>query len=632
MLEDLEPSASLKREPLGLALSGGGFRASFFHIGVLAKMAELGLLKRVEVISTVSGGSIIGALYYLHLKKLLETKTDSQIIDSDYLEIVEKITVDFLKAVQSNIIMTAYRDPLKTIKMASKSYSSSLRLAELYEKLFYKGVLNPNKTQPIKMSDLKIIPKGEDLDFYPLKHNTKRINKVPLLLINAALLNTGRVWYFEATHMGEVPHEDYIAQEVDKNLRLIRPISYSPLIKNHSDFLLSHAVAASAALPAVFAPIRISGLYSNMDLQLVDGGVDDNQGVKALLNFDCTDFIISDASRPLEFEPYPDIRNDGLLLRVRSILGNRLREEQLSRMLEGERKNRTAFIHLQKNFPIAKQHYLTNKQELTETNIKNSLSNLDFIIPKGDLSVAPEVQQALSRLRTHLDSFTDVEAYSLMFYGYQVSDQTFFETPSLKQFIKKSDQKINWNFLNIAPWAKTPTPSYIKQLKVGNERFLKVFRLKPNVRTISLIVLLFIFILIVWGIFSLLSTIWSIPEIYNLFAVPLNEAVDRTIPIITVIFILRIIFAGRYLAFKQRVFSFWARAAFPALCFPLVWLHLYFYDLLFLDLGKIDKLEKHFFQQEQIKNKSQEGDPSKNTDQEIDRDQFLDQQDRGDRG
>ncbi|MGH3046626.1 MAG: patatin-like phospholipase family protein, partial [Gaiellaceae bacterium] len=57
---------------LGLALSGGGFRAAFLHIGVLARMAEMGMLRRVEVISTVSGGSIVGALYYLHLRSLLQ--------------------------------------------------------------------------------------------------------------------------------------------------------------------------------------------------------------------------------------------------------------------------------------------------------------------------------------------------------------------------------------------------------------------------------------------------------------------------------------------------------------------------------------------------------------------------------
>ncbi len=48
---------------IGLALSGGGFRAAFFHLGVLARLAELGLLRRIEVVSTVSGGSIVGAAF-----------------------------------------------------------------------------------------------------------------------------------------------------------------------------------------------------------------------------------------------------------------------------------------------------------------------------------------------------------------------------------------------------------------------------------------------------------------------------------------------------------------------------------------------------------------------------------------
>ena len=68
---------------LGLALSGGGFRASFYHIGVFARMAELGMLRHVESISTVSGGSIVGTAYYLLLKNLLEDKADDEIEDRD---------------------------------------------------------------------------------------------------------------------------------------------------------------------------------------------------------------------------------------------------------------------------------------------------------------------------------------------------------------------------------------------------------------------------------------------------------------------------------------------------------------------------------------------------------------------
>ena len=43
----------LLRGRVGLALSGGGFRASLYHIGVLAKLAELDVLRHVEVLSCV---------------------------------------------------------------------------------------------------------------------------------------------------------------------------------------------------------------------------------------------------------------------------------------------------------------------------------------------------------------------------------------------------------------------------------------------------------------------------------------------------------------------------------------------------------------------------------------------------
>ena len=53
---------------VGLALSGGGFRASFYHLGVLARLAELDVLRHVDVLSCVSGGSIVGACYWLMLR------------------------------------------------------------------------------------------------------------------------------------------------------------------------------------------------------------------------------------------------------------------------------------------------------------------------------------------------------------------------------------------------------------------------------------------------------------------------------------------------------------------------------------------------------------------------------------
>lgn len=46
---------------IGLALSGGGFRAAAYHLGTFRKLDELGLLDKVDLFSCVSGGSIAGA-------------------------------------------------------------------------------------------------------------------------------------------------------------------------------------------------------------------------------------------------------------------------------------------------------------------------------------------------------------------------------------------------------------------------------------------------------------------------------------------------------------------------------------------------------------------------------------------
>ena len=52
---------------IGLALSGGGARAIAFHLGCLRALNRLGLLEQVVVLSTVSGGSVIGAYFHAHI-------------------------------------------------------------------------------------------------------------------------------------------------------------------------------------------------------------------------------------------------------------------------------------------------------------------------------------------------------------------------------------------------------------------------------------------------------------------------------------------------------------------------------------------------------------------------------------
>lgn len=48
---------------IGLALSGGGFRAVAYHLGVLRALHDRGVLEHVDVVSSVSGGSIIAAMW-----------------------------------------------------------------------------------------------------------------------------------------------------------------------------------------------------------------------------------------------------------------------------------------------------------------------------------------------------------------------------------------------------------------------------------------------------------------------------------------------------------------------------------------------------------------------------------------
>src|SRR6185503_2579759 len=68
---------------------------------------------------------------------------------------------------------------------------------------------------------------------------------------------------------------------------------------------LARAVAASACVPGVFAPLAIPDAYNDIHVQLVDGGVHDNQGTVSLLALSCNVLIVSDACGQLALEKKP---------------------------------------------------------------------------------------------------------------------------------------------------------------------------------------------------------------------------------------------------------------------------------------------------------------------------------------
>ena len=102
---------------LGLALSGGGFRASFFHSGVFARRAELNLLRPIELISTVSGGSVIGVLHCLHLQRSFEFTSENKITPQAHIDVAKANHDDFRDDVQQNHRTSTCEDRGKTWTM-----------------------------------------------------------------------------------------------------------------------------------------------------------------------------------------------------------------------------------------------------------------------------------------------------------------------------------------------------------------------------------------------------------------------------------------------------------------------------------------------------------------------------------
>ena len=57
-------------EGIALCLSGGGYRAMLFHVGVLWRLNDLGYLQKLDRISSVSGGSIIAGVLGMNWSQL----------------------------------------------------------------------------------------------------------------------------------------------------------------------------------------------------------------------------------------------------------------------------------------------------------------------------------------------------------------------------------------------------------------------------------------------------------------------------------------------------------------------------------------------------------------------------------
>lgn len=473
-----EPHAAAEGRRIGLSLSGGGFRASLFHIGVLARLAELDLLRRVDVLSCVSGGSIIGALYYLYLKRELDAHGE---IDSPRLiEIIAEMEKHFLSVVQKNLRWRVFSNLASNLRLARSDYSRTDRFGDMLDRHLYRPIWGGDQNRPVEMRTLDIHPRGQR-DFNPITDNARRHCKVPVLMINATTLNTGHNWQFDVDRMGE-PARSATARQVDRNWLLCQS-RYNGLALNYADMPLGQAVAASAAVPGVFEPFPLRHLYPHTErskqhlwTELVDGGIYDNLGTEALLERGCTHFLISDASGQLLDDPEPDTRIGPTINRCRNILMDRVRELQLARLSE-KRPGNVVLIHMMREMgtselkpigPADHGHIINDRAETEVTSF----------------GVERRVQTLLARMRTDLDAFSDTEAMALMADGYLMTRRMFDEleqrqagwTEGLAYPFKA------WRFSAVFDVLRQPSAGLLKRLNAARFRFFKGQKLVPRLR------------------------------------------------------------------------------------------------------------------------------------------------------
>ena len=233
---------------LGIALSGGGSRAMAFHRGTMTALHEIGLTDSIDVVSTVSGGSIFGAAWVC---SRLERKGTEKFLD------------DLVPVLRRGFVCPALLS-LRALKILLPGRNRTHRLAEVFDD----RLLGHRR-----------------LDELPER---------PLLCLNAAVLNHAMPGRFSRggfscagvgtrTASGSYPEQ---------------------LLPNRS---LGFAVAASAAFPFALPPLALDRsellplhgtIADHRRLYLTDGGVLENLGVERLLSsgrFAATNIIVSDA-------------------------------------------------------------------------------------------------------------------------------------------------------------------------------------------------------------------------------------------------------------------------------------------------------------------------------------------------
>lgn len=283
---------------MGLALSGGGSRAIAFHLGCLRALHDLGVLSQVKILSTVSGGSVIGALYSAFDEPFCDFEERVRVmLESGLASPTLKVAVTTMEGMKASacFLFIACADIVHAA-VSSLLWLTSLLLPPQARKGWRIG----DKAVSIRRaaSRTTIFRRAVDATLFngaPLVVNGQG---KPRLVINAAELRTGSAFYFSPDESG--------------SWRL------GKLAK--TDLTYADAVTASAAYPLFLPALDLNWPFNKRDgsrrmerILLTDGGVYDNLGLAPLwpqrdpavsLNVLPVDFIICcRAGYGLRFDP-----------------------------------------------------------------------------------------------------------------------------------------------------------------------------------------------------------------------------------------------------------------------------------------------------------------------------------------
>ena len=444
--QEKQEKAEQEAPVVGLALSGGGFRAAAFHLGVLRRLRELGVLSHVRVMSTVSGGSIVGA-FWVGTQALWG---DTLASDEEWAKF-ERWMIHVMSSrpgLRQIVFMVGFVLPLLLLNVMVAPFvwwpwpvgvwpalallAGALVLSYLFWHFQSSAVLE-------KCYDALLYQKARlsDLDF---AHAPRHC---PYLVINATGLNNGEVVLFptrdsppsaaELRHL--VLSKSAVRYFMEKERTNLPMPASTPVAR---------AVAASSAIPGVFTPLKLTGaldqtLWPYRDLiwgqsgradsfRAIDGGVNDNQGGFLIASI-CEHLIVSDACASLKEHVHPPTwqfwpPGRGVFFRAQDIIFERVRELGYRRLRDWQGLRRKLHKALDENGLDAETIegiFLGLGMTLVSYSYVELKPPDNFPWPGGQRLPAQLIPY-VSSIRTDLDTFSLVEISALMFHGYTLID------------------------------------------------------------------------------------------------------------------------------------------------------------------------------------------------------------------